>query len=82
MAYKRRVNKDGSIHAHSLNIQDCPRLDLSPSARALYKYIEWAKLRPSGLYYDALLPAAKMAVNAVADVLEIMESALVAERKD
>jgi hypothetical protein len=78
----QRRNKDGTIHAHSENIQDCPHLDLSPTARALWNFVEWGRTRPTSLYYEALPNGAKMVVDAVAREMDLVERALKIEEPD
>ena len=61
----RRQTKKGEGHAHSKNIQDHDRMDLTPEGKAMWKFLVWADLRPQASYYDDLPPAARMAVDAV-----------------
>jgi hypothetical protein len=71
-----RKNKDGTRNKQDTNIQDqeypkdWPR---NHHDRALRKYKEWAAIRPTQGYYDLLPPAARMAVDAVAAVLDTLD---------
>jgi hypothetical protein len=70
-----RKNKDGTKHAHTMNTQDLPHLNLSPTERALWKFRNVAELFPrrGDPSFDLLPPAARMAVDAVAAVLDTLE---------
>jgi hypothetical protein len=70
-----RKNKDGTQNKQDLNIQQLPHLNLSPAERALWKFRNVAELFPrrGDPSFDLLPPAARMAVDAVAAVLDTLE---------
>jgi hypothetical protein len=67
-----RKTKQGTKNLQDWNIQDHDRLNLSPTEKALWKFRQWAAIRPTQGYYDDLPPAAQMAVSAVAAVLDTL----------
>lgn len=55
-----RITKKGKVHQHSLNVQDYPRLNLTPQQRALWKFQQVvALLSEQGEYFDLLPPQAQ-----------------------
>jgi hypothetical protein len=68
-----RKTQKGKVHQHSTNIQDHDRLNLSPQGKALFMFEQWAGMAPKYGYYDLLPPAARMAVDAVAAVLDTLD---------
>jgi hypothetical protein len=74
MAVGRRQTKTGQVHEHSRNIQEHDQLNLSPAGKALWMFEQWAYMRPTWGYYDLLPPAARMAIDAVAEVMETLHS--------
>jgi hypothetical protein len=69
-----RKNKDGTRNKQDLNIQDHDSLNLSPAGKALWMFEQWAYMRPTWGYYDLLPPSARMAVDAVQEVLQTLQS--------
>ncbi len=66
MTTLRQDRSRRSGHAHSLNTQDHPALNLTAQQRAVWKFLQVAALLASeGAYYDLLPPSARMATNAV-----------------
>jgi hypothetical protein len=74
MAVGRRQTKQGKVHQHSTNIQDHDRLNLDAHGKALWMFEQWAYMRPTWGYYDLLPPSARMAVDAVQEVLLTLRS--------
>lgn len=61
----KRINKDGTRNKQDTNIQDLPRLNLTPQQRALWKFQQVvALLSTEGEYYDLLPPQAQDIVTA------------------
>lgn len=71
-----------SGHAHALNTQDLPGLNLTMRERAVWKFVQVAALLASeGDYYDLLPPSARMATDAVKQAAAILEPSII-QRKD
>jgi hypothetical protein len=77
-----RKNQDGTQNKQDTNIQDQqPTKEWkdwfspvsTPELRALWSFKQWAERRPSQEYFALLPPAARMAVDAVAAVLDTLE---------
>jgi hypothetical protein len=70
-----RKTKQGTKNLQDWNIQEHPHLNLSPAERALWKFRNVAELFPrrGDPSFDLLPPAARMAVDAVAAVLDTLD---------
>lgn len=78
---QRQDRSKRSGHAHSLNTQDLPGLNLTMRERAVWKFVQLAALLASeGDYYDLLPPAARMATDAVKQAAEILEPSIKSTR--
>ena len=74
---QRQDRSKRSGHAHSLNTQDMPGLNLTMQERAVWKFVQVAALLASeGDYYDLLPPAARMATDAVKQAAELLEPSI------
>lgn len=79
---QRQDRSKRSRHAHSLNTQDLPGLNLTMQQRAAWKFVQVAALLASdGDYYDLLPPSARMATDAVKQAAAILEQSII-QRKD
>ena len=79
---QRQDRSKRSGHAHALNTQDLPGLNLTMRERAVWKFVQVAALLASeGDYYDLLPPSARMATDAVKQAAAILEPSII-QRKD
>lgn len=79
---QRQDRSKRSGHAHSLNTQDLPGLNLTMRERAAWKFVQVVALLASdGDYYDLLPPSARMATDAVKQAARQLEPSII-QRKD
>ena len=74
---QRQDRSKRSGHAHSLNTQDLPGLNLTMRERAAWKFVQVVALLASdGDYYDLLPPSARMATDAVKQAAALLGPSL------